>query len=542
MKWYRGVVLPALIVAALVTGGGLMHRGLVPPERPSDPARLLEQVMQHVRDNYIDTISTDRIYRLAVDGMLRELGDPHTSYLAPRRLAGLTETTTGNYGGLGIEIDVRDGGITVIAPLPNSPAEEVGIATGDRIVEVNGLTTRGMSPDEMLAALRGRPGTSVSVTVERPGVGTPLPFSLVRREIHRQAIRRAVMLRDGVGYVDVDAFSQATDTELAAAIERLRARGATRLLLDLRSNPGGLLEQGVAVADLFLDRGQKLVEMRGRIAQANKQFVDQAPQRWADMPIVVLVNEGSASASEIVAGALQDHDRAAIVGRPTFGKGSAQTVVTLESGGALKVTTGLWYTPAGRSINRGLGADAPAGTGGLLAPVAEGSERPVFRTDAGREVYGGGGIAPDLVVDLPPVTSAERELQRALGPQGQQFRAAITDYGLALKASGSISSPDFVVTRPMRDELWRRLRQRGVEIERADYDSASTVVSRLLAYEIARYVFGPDAGFLRAAADDPFIQLGTDLAAGARTPADVLARASVRGRAGATGGGFPRPE
>jgi carboxyl-terminal processing protease len=518
-----------------------MRRGLAARERAPNGARLLEQVMEHIRKDYIDTVSTERMYNLAVEGMLRELGDPHTTYLAPRRYTGLTETTTGNYGGLGIEIDVRDGEITVVAPIPGGPAEEAGILTGDRIVEVGGTPTRSLSPDSMLTMLRGKPGTSATITIERPGIGTPLPFTLTRREIHREAIRRAVMLRDGVGYVDVDTFSDSTAQELAAAVERLRERGATRLIIDLRGNPGGLLDAGVAVTDLFLDPGQKVVEMRGRIPQANRQFVDKAPQRWATMPLVVLVNEGSASASEIVAGALQDHDRAAIVGRPTFGKGSAQSVSPLPGGGALKVTTALWYTPSGRSIDRRPAAEpTPSLVGSLLAPIPEGSERPVFKTDSGRKVYGGGGIAPDVVVATALPTVAARNFQRALGTNGQRFRAAMTNYGLALKAAGTIKSPDFVVTPAMRDELWRRMRDRGIEMDRAAYDSAGVVVSQLLAPEIAKYVFGPDAGWLRTTADDRALTVATEIAAGATTPADLLARAQSRGLAAAESA--PRPE
>jgi carboxyl-terminal processing protease len=301
-----------------------------------------------------------------------------------------------------------------------------------------------------------------------------------------------------------------------------------------------VLTAGVAVTDLFLDPGQKVVEMRGRIPQANRQFVDELPQRWATMPIVILVNEGSASASEIVAGALQDHDRAAIVGRTTFGKGSAQSVTQLPGGGALKVTTALWYTPSGRSIDRRAPADVPGDASSLLAPIPEGSERPVFRTDSGRKVYGGGGIAPDVMVKLTALTTAERDFQRALGPHGQRFRAAMTNYAIALKAAGSIRSPEFVVTPAMREELWRRMRDRGIEMDRAAYDSGADVVSRLLGPEIAKYVFGPDAGWLRTTADDQDLAVATEIVAGARTPADLLARAQSRGLG--TAEIAPRPE
>jgi carboxyl-terminal processing protease len=358
---------------------------------------------------------------------------------------------------------------------------------------------------------------------------------VTRKEIHRQAIRRAVVLRDSVGYVAVGVFSEATAAELEAAVERLRRAGATRLILDLRDNPGGFLEQGVAVTDLFLDSAQKVVEMRGRTRDTNRQFLDTKPQRWGGMPLVVLVNGGSASASEIVAGALQDHDRAAIVGRTTFGKGSAQNVLPLAGGGALKVTTALWYTPSGRSINRmddaahqltSSGLDGP-----LLGPVAEGDESPVFRTDAGRKVYGGGGITPDVVVGVSPVAQSEVALARALGADAPKFRDAVTDYGLSLKAAGTITSRDFVVSAQMLDELWRRMERRGIAIDRSVYDRAAPAVRRVLEREIARYVFSPEVEFLRRARDDEAITIATDILAGSRDQRDVVRHAETRARA-----------
>ena len=532
MKGYRSIVVLGILCAALVTGGALIHRGLAPATTAPDGAHLFEQVLQLVETKYIDSVPQATLYRSAVEGMLQELGDPHTAYLAPRGLDRLNESTTGNYQGLGLEVDAREDGITVIAPIPGGPAEAAGIRTGDRIIAVEGKSTRSWTVEDAAKAVRGAPGTNVSITVERPGIAAPMPFTITRKEIHRQAIRRAVVLADSVGYVAVGVFSEATAKELATAIERLRSTGATKLIIDLRDNPGGLLEQGVAVTDLFLDSAQKVVEMRGRTPDANHQFLDRAPQRWPAMPLVVLVNGGSASASEIVAGALQDHDRAAIVGRTTFGKGSAQSVIPLASGGALKLTSALWYTPSGRSINRMTAPDeTPTGTTDLLAPLGERDTRPVFTTDAGRKVYGGGGIAPDVVVPTTPITEPEVALARALGTSSPKFRDAVTDYGLSLKAAASITSPDFVVTPAMLDELWRRMQRRGIDIDRAVYDRASVTVSRILAWEIARYVFSPDMEFLRRAREDDAIRTATAILAGARTQREVLARAEARSRA-----------
>ena len=525
MRGFRGISVLVILGAGLLFGGLLMRRGLVAAPPVADGGRLFEQVVELVQENYIDTISTAQIYQSAVNGMLRELGDPHTAYLAPQRLERLTESTTGNYGGLGVEVEARGEGITVVAPLPGGPAEAAGIVTGDRITGVEGKSTRGWTVDEASRALRGPPGSKVSIVVQRPGVAEPIPFTLTRRVVHRQALRRAVVLQGDIGYVDVDVFSEATAAELERGIEQLRRQGVTKLVLDLRRNPGGLLEQGVAVTDLFLDSAQKVVEMRGRTPQANAEFHDRAPQRWKSMPVVVLVDEASASASEIVAGALQDHDRAAIIGRTTFGKGSAQNLVPLPSGGALKVTTALWYTPSGRSINRIPGEEEtlPAlAEDDALAPLPEGRDRPEFRTNSGRIVYGGGGIAPDLIIAGTTVSDEEIALARALGAKAPEFRDVLTDYGLSLKGSRALSSPDFPVTDAMVEELWSRMERRGIGVSRDVFDRARPTIERLLATDITRFVFGPDAEFLRSSRDDRAIRAAVDIMSGARDQAEVL--------------------
>ena len=529
MSAYRTAVVVGIFGIGVLTGGSLIERGLSPARRQLAGERLFERVVELVQDHYIDSVTVDTLFRSAVDGMLRELGDPHTAYLPPRRLERLSESTTGNYGGIGVEIDMRDAGIAVIAPLAGSPAEAAGITTGDLIVEVNKTATAGWTVEEAQRTLRGVPGTNVSISVARPGVAVPIPFELTRREVHRQAIRRAVILGDGVGYVDVDVFSGATASELTTAIDRVRAQGARSLVLDVRSNPGGLLEQGVAVTDLFLEPGQRIVEMRGRIPQANQVYRDTHAQRWSSMPLVVLVDRGSASASEIVAGALQDHDRAVIVGQPTFGKGSAQTLVPLPGGGALKVTTALWFTPSGRSINRSP-EEAAEDSLDLFAPPSERNDPPIFRSDAGRAIRGGGGIVPDVEVSRGTPPEIERAFRRALGPHQARYNDALTEYGLALKGLRSITSPDFVVTRAMRDDLWSRMQRRGIPMDRELYDRASALVSQNLGDVIARYVFGPDAEFLRQSHLDPAVVTAIGLATGVTTQAEVFARAESRRR------------
>jgi carboxyl-terminal processing protease len=295
--------------------------------------------------------------------------------------------------------------------------------------------------------------------------------------------------------------------------------------LDLRLDPGGLLDQGVGVADLFLGAGQRIVSMRGRTPDASRVYDDRAPEAWPNMPLVVLVDNNSASASEIVAGALQDHDRAVVVGTTTYGKGSAQNVFPLNNGGAVKLTTALWFTPSGRSINRARKTedDAPP-------PDTTDAKRPRYKTDAGRTVLGGGGITPDIIVSPQSVAAADSAFIRAIDAKVTQYRDALTDYALSLKASRAITSPDFTVTPAMRAELLRRMQARGITVDAAIYERASGLIDRMLSAEILRYVFGDAAEFTRRMRDDPAVKQALDLLNGAATQKDLLTRAAAAKR------------
>jgi carboxyl-terminal processing protease len=485
--------------------------------------------MTHIERYYVDSVSTSDLYGKAIDGMLDELHDPHSVFLRADRLARLNESTTGNYGGVGIQIDIRDGWTIVVSPLPGTPAERAGIETGDRIVEVAGKSTKGWTMEETRSALRGVPGTSVTIITERSG--TKRPVTLVRQEIHRSAVGRSVLLPDGVGYIDLDVFSDSTEKELSRSIDSLSRAGMKSLVLDLSANPGGLLTQGVGVSDLFLDRDQEIVTMRGRVRETNRKFVDGASQRWPDLPIVVLVDEYSASASEIVAGALQDHDRAVIVGRTSYGKGSAQTLYPITGGSALKLTTAKWFTPVGRSISKPHSNDDDSDDEDDSKPVPL-ADREKYKTDGGRVVYGGGGITPDIVSADTLVPAADLALANAIGRKGTQFRDAITDYAMSLKGSSAVTSIDFVVTDAMKNDVWQRMRQRGIDIDKSLYDAAP-IVARLISYDVARYVLGRPAEQRRIVQDQPEVQKAVSLLRGVKTPKELLVRASEQqGRRG----------
>jgi carboxyl-terminal processing protease len=525
----RAILAVAVLSSALISGGWFVQRGLVgvAGDRSAGAgsrvsgSRLFDQVKERIERDYVDTLSDSALYARSVEGLLQELHDPHSVYLTPNRLARLSETTTGRYAGVGLQIDVRDGWITVVSPLPGGPAKDAGIETGDRVVEIDGKSTQGLTVEEAQRTLRGTVGSSVKLTVERPGVEARLPFTVRRREIRIHPVRHALLLGNGIGYVDLAMFSEESASDIRRSVDSLRTKGMRKLILDLREDPGGLLDQGVAIADLFLDPGQRIVSMRGRTPDANHEFRDREPQAWADMPIAVLVDSGTASASEIVAGALQDHDRAVLLGTGTYGKGSAQSVFPLSAGGALKLTTALWYTPSGRSINRRRASNDDDDGG----PDTSAVKIPRFKTDGGRTVLGGGGITPDVRVTPQKVSETELAFERALGKHIPEFRDALTDYALSIKASRGVTSPSFAVTPPMREELWKRMQARGVAIDRATFDAAAPLVDRVIGFEIARYSFGENAQFERRLRSDATMAAALQLMSTVSTPREAIDRA-----------------
>ncbi len=518
----RTVIVAGTLLGALVTGGWLLQRGARTGTFTAyEGAQLFESVFRHVQNEYVDAVSDSALYRKSVDGMLYELRDPYSTFLPPDRFARLNESTTGNYAGLGVEVDLRDGWLIVVAALPGGPAEHAGLQPGDRIIEIAGKQTKGWTNEEASKMLRGKSGTNVTLRIERPGSSTPIELRVERTTIHRSAVRRASLLGEGVGYIDLKAFSDSTVKELNGAITSLLARGMKTLVLDLRTNPGGLLNQGVRVSDLFLNPGQKIVSMRGRLPEANRDYADSAKQRWPQLLLLVLVDGRSASAAEIVAGALQDHDRAVIIGTPTYGKGSAQSVIPFGPQGGLKITTARWFTPAGRSITWKQPADDDSDN-----PLPAKRER--FRTDAGRTVYGGGGITPDVIAGDSTTPVVEGAFIRALGARAGHFRDAVTDYALYLKGTRGVTSPDFVVTPAMREEVWQRMKARGIDIPRSVYDEAEPLVSRVIGFDIARYIFGGEAEFRRRASVDKALQKALELARGAKTEHDLLRKVTAQ--------------
>lgn len=500
---------PAIIgLIAVLSGGWLLQQGT--NRNVYVKMRLFQDLVRTISDRYVEPVEPTDLYDLAIEGLIEGLGDPHSTVLTPDDYSELRLQTTGNYGGLGIRIDDKDGWITVVATLPNTPAERAGLHAGDRIIEVDGQSSRGWKPDDAVRVLRGPKGSPVNIKVSRVGVDDPIPFRIVRDAIHVDYVT-AFMLAPEIGYVRLQQFSESSADEIRELVASMSEEGMTGLVFDLRGNPGGLLEEGVAVSDLFLDPGSEVVETRSRIPEQNDTYYASQKPIDPDLPVIVLVDGYAASASEIVAGALQDHDRALVIGKPTFGKGSVQTLFPLPAGNYLKLTTAKWYTPNGRSIHREseageLLALAPAEAGRASAgrgsaggtTSSEGTTvQEVYYTDSGREVYGGGGINPDLLIIADTLTSVEREFRGALGDRVAAYSDALFRFAVKYAHEHPNLNPDFEVGPALLDQLYLSLLDSGLDVARELYDGSERLIKREIGIQLALVAIDESAAMRR---------------------------------------------
>lgn len=320
----------------------------LPPRLPLNELRVFVEAFDRVSSAYVEEIDDRTLLEKAIKGMLAQL-DPHSAYLDRSSFSDLQEATTGNYGGLGLEVGMEDGFVKVIAPMDDTPAAKAGIESGDLIIELNDLPVKGMSLTEAIKGMRGEAGSEVKLTILRKGNSAPVELVLIREIIQVVSVKQR-LLEEGYGYLRIAQFQSKTGAEVEKAVAKLSEKGRlSGLIIDLRNNPGGVLQSAVDVSDIFISEGL-LVYTTGRLSNADLRFNATTPDATDGIPIVVLVNEGTASASEIVAGALQDHNRAVIMGTNTFGKGSVQTILPLNNEKAIKLTTALYFTPNGRSI------------------------------------------------------------------------------------------------------------------------------------------------------------------------------------------------
>ena len=433
----------------------------------------LERMMKIIELNYVDDVDVDTLFDDAIEGVLGDL-DPHSRYITAEEYRQMQEQYRGDYAGIGVSFELFDGVITVIEPLEGGPSEALGLRPGDQIVGINGTDATDTNVEEVYERLRGPGGTQVDVTVKRPGLDEMLEYTIVRDRVEIAALSVATMVAPGVGYVRLSTFSQKAAAQLEESLLELQSQGMERLILDLRANGGGLMIQALRVTDKFLEGGKTILRTRGRTPSANSETESTNPDTLPRIPMIVLVNRGSASASEIVAGALQDWDRALVVGETTFGKALVQNQFQFRDGSALFLTVARYYTPSGRLIQREYeGKDREeyynpeivADEGGTPIDIEEhatleggvpgessvgDAERPVYHTASGRVVYGGGGIHPDVDLEPPLVSGLAAFFYRA--PFRLYFRFGI-DYAAKHAAELPVRFDDFVADFTVTDEV-----------------------------------------------------------------------------------------
>ena len=519
-KRHRYVVGALLLIPVVAAG-------VVLPESTADGARVLDQVLNLVSLRFVDTVSASALYEKAARGMVKQLQDPYSELFSPKELANFSQQTSGEYAGIGMQIEDQQGAITISKVFPHTPAEAAGIREGDRILFVDTLSVRGWSTQKVSDYLIGKEGTRVTVKFGRPGVADQIVTTFTRSVIHIPAVPYAIVLDKQVGYMPVQRFNETSAAEVRDAIGRLQKSGARSVILDMRGNPGGILGQSIAMSNLFLQDGQEIVSVRSRANQTETYNTHGNPD-FPSLPVAVLTDEYTASASEIVAGALQDHDRALVVGSTSFGKGLVQSVFKLDGGYALKLTTGKWYTPSGRSIQR----ERHFVNGRFVETQPDSAEtearkkaRPAFRSDAGRLVYGGGGIAPDVLVRDDTLTTREQAFAKAIAPKSQDVYVVLAGYALELSRH---APKDFVAQPEWRDELYRRLIAKGVAIDTAQYVAATRYVNRELEQRVARFAAGDSTAKRRDLPFDAPLRKTLELMQRATTQAELLGTASAQ--------------
>ncbi|MBM4185970.1 MAG: S41 family peptidase [Gemmatimonadetes bacterium] len=522
------------LASSIVIGLPLLLGAFLLQAKPSgDGARLFSQVLQRIEESAVDSLARAAIYERAARGLLKNLNDPYADLYSPEELASFQRNTLrNNYGGVGMQIENQEGAIIVARVFPHTPGEQGGVLAGDRILFVDSAAVTGLRLDEVSSKLLGTPGTEVKVTFQRPGVTEPIKTTFKRAVIRVPAVPYALMLDGSVGYIPLQSFNESASGDVEQSLAALKAKGAKAFVLDVRGNGGGSLDQALEISNLFFRPGHELASVRHRgrnpeVYRATRQSVVDS------MPIVVLVDGASASASEIVAGSLQDHDRALVIGTTSFGKGLVQTLFPLEGGWAMKITTGKWYTPSGRSIQAEhdrLGDERFVEFAEDERAADSGSrKRPIFKSDAGRTILGGGGVTPDVVITPDTLSTPERELFRAYSPQGSQWYVAL--YGTALEYKSKVKS-DFAVQPEWREAFWKRLQAAKVTVTRSQFDAGSTLVTRSLEQFTARLAFGDSASFRRAMPNDRQLRTALDYLKRGGTQRQLLALAAEAGTKG----------
>jgi carboxyl-terminal processing protease len=536
--------LPALVAAVVVgalAGGLFGSNALARQDRFAEKHALFKTALSEIQANYVEKLPSDRLVYSAIDGMLKTL-DPHSSFMDPRTYAQLRERQEGRYYGLGISIVVVDGDITVMGIFEGSPAYKKGIRRGDVIARIEAQETKGWTSEQAVRKLRGPKGTSVNISLKRQGFEGLIDLAVQRDEITIPTILGAFMVNNETGYIRLRDFSETSDDELGRSLEMLSEQGMKKLVLDLRDNPGGPLDQAIRVANRFLPRGQLIVYTRGRVQNSDVDYHATETSEYTDLPVVVLVNRNTASASEIVSGALQDHDRALIVGETTFGKALVQSVYRISMQAGLALTTGRYYTPSGRLIQRPWDNAFDEYLTYTLRDQPEGEERTrsaadLRYTDAGRKVYSGGGIEPDKHIAGPVEGFNPTRFGRSL-----YARQMFENFAERFTAEGDtrIVGPSnarnrrtvrrgFVVTDDIVEEFKQFLKEDRVKVEEDSFAKDFEFIRSIIKYQVDLALFGVEEARRNLIVRDPQAQIALGLFGEAeRLTAMARARAEAR--------------
>ncbi len=499
----RHLLVASVFLLTVTVAGGLAGGRLGAASDATNPGfKEYSDILATARAWYADDVPANKLVYASIHGMLGTL-DPHTNFLEPEEYSSMVEKQRGSFYGLGIIISKRNGKVTVITPVEGSPAARLGIRAGDIIDRVEGQSIDDLPVDAVVKKLKGPKGTKVAITILRPGLDEPLQMTITRAEIPTNSVAYASMLEPGVGYIRLKDFTHTSAPELQENWDKLEKQGMKKLVFDLRGNPGGLLDQAIAVSDFFLAKNEKVVVTRGRNGAQEQSFSSPGKNNHARIPVVVLVNKGSASASEIVAGALQDHDRAVIVGQTTWGKGLVQSVYNLSDGAGLALTSAKYYTPSGRCIQRDYKdvleylspEDEEGGDSEETGPArdaASSQKKEAFRTDAGRTVFGGGGITPDVFVKSPNLS----HFAATLYARGLFFEFAV-DY----RAKHPNVPRDFQITPAVREEFYAFVDAKpnlGLETKtRTTYEAEAdpSILDQAIREELMTAAYGREAGY-----------------------------------------------
>lgn len=475
-----------------------------------DSVKSFARVLAIVQQNYAEPVPTNKVvFNGAIPGMLHVL-DPHSNFFDPKQYRLLEEEQLGKYYGVGMTIAAQNGHTVVLAPFVGSPAYKAGIRPGDIILKVDGKPCDGLTTLQVATMLKGPKGTVVTVALGREGWAKPIVVNLVRAEIPRPGVEYSTLVRPGVGYVNISEFNDTTDSDLAAALRKLDYPRLDGLIIDLRGDPGGLLMQAVGVADMFLDKNQLVVSHHGR-ASPERRYYAVRGNGGVDVPLVVLINGGTASASEIVSGALQDHDRGLIVGTRSFGKGLVQTQFPLSDHSALLLTTARYYTPSGRLIQRSYNDITLYDYQFNRQPP----KQPQVRlTDSGRKVYGGGGITPDVVFPEPKLDPFQQLLleRNVLFP----FQFGAGDFTRHFLAKRPSISKDFTVDGAVMKQFLHFLDTEHIRYTPQQIQDNLSWLQWRIKREVLISAFGLNAGYRVDVEEDPQVQKAVALIPEAR--------------------------